>query len=1074
MCRLAWICLMNNETGYVTYYLSLQTVSRCPLAKSYLYLVQNIAYTYQQVQHSQKKIPRQQQLTEAQRAYLSDAIDELLKADIIEPIRPEDVKCVSPITLAQKVHVNQGLSPDELRHRVNEECITHGLPPSHHINGPIPNTPIPTNSPDMTYDPTQAQKWCICQNYGALNHVTQVFPMPQGDIRTKQRRLSGHRWIHGFDFASGFYAVTIPEALRPYLAYYVEGRGFHTQKRMPFGLTGAPTTFAYVIAEKLGDLLPKLNIELLVDDGGMAGDGFEEMMDRTRQFLVRVRESHLSLSAKKSKFFMTEVIFAGSQVGPDGVKPDATKLTAIVGWRQPPDLLNLSRFLGLAGYFRDLVKNYAKIAQPLSDLIRGAAIPKDCGKAAYRAALQAIKLANTWTPAHSVAFLGLKTALTSEPVLKAPRFDGTPFIVTTDGSKDGFGGMLAQRFTETHPGGKTVEKLHPIAYASKRTSTSEARYKPFLLEFATLKFALDKFDDIIWGFPVEIETDCQALRDVLLSPELNATHARWCDGVLAHQIVDVRHIPGRINLVGDGISRKDEGLPRIEGDGSSWSVIPDWEHMRGLQYDMFSVDVPSTMHSILHERFIKEPVFIEAVDALLGITGTSTERERSRAKHRAEGYFIEDGKLWRLGGATPTRTVSRRECVTKLEAIQLAREEHAKVHMGRDHIRTQLLDRIYSPLLDASISAAILECGRCKNFGSMHVHALLVLITRRRPFELLVGDYLSLPVGKGGFTKVGLYADVFARRLWAFKYKSATGKTTVDSMRHISQTFIAPETIMVDGGSHFDCNEVRDYCKTIGTKLHVVAAYSPWLNGLLEGSNGILLNALKRLCAPGLGEDDYDQMTIKDIPNNWPEHLDAAIKHLNDRILPSLKYSPNELLLRLVVNSRRTESPKDIELPTEQEVAIHLALVEQQRLDGYAATLDHAAKRKSVFDAKLQQHAPRNVVFEPKDLVQVHATQWVRTFASIKKLIPMWSVPYRVTARQLNSYTLETLNGLPLTGVYNSRRLRAFVPRKGTKLATEELVRFETFEGSEELYEDEDMGSVEVGTGLGVATRASL
>jgi hypothetical protein len=81
-----------------------------------------------------------------------------------------------------------------------------------------------------------------------------------------------------------------------------------------------------------------------------------------------------------------------------------------------------------------------------------------------------------------------------------------------------------------------------------------ARYKPFLLEFATLKFALDKFDDIIWGFPVEIETDCQALRDVLMSDNLNATHARWCDSVLAHQIIDVCHIPGHINLVGDGFS----------------------------------------------------------------------------------------------------------------------------------------------------------------------------------------------------------------------------------------------------------------------------------------------------------------------------------------------------------------------------------------------------------------------------------------------------------------------------------------------------------------------------------------
>jgi hypothetical protein len=185
------------------------------------------------------------------------------------------------------------------------------------------------------------------------------------------------------------------------------------------------------------------------------------------------------------------------------------------------------------------VKNYAKIAQPLTNLVHDAAVPKDCGKAAYRAALQGIKLANIWMPTHSVAFLGLKAVLTSEPVLTVPSFDSTPFIITTDGSKESFGGMLAQHFSETRPGGKIIQRLHPIAFASKHTSATEAHYKPFLLEFAALKFSLDKFNDIIWGFPVEIKTDCQALQDVLLSPELNTTHARWRDGVLAHQIVDV-------------------------------------------------------------------------------------------------------------------------------------------------------------------------------------------------------------------------------------------------------------------------------------------------------------------------------------------------------------------------------------------------------------------------------------------------------------------------------------------------------------------------------------------------------
>jgi hypothetical protein len=458
----------------------------------------------------------------------------------------------------------------------------------------------------------------------------------------------------------------------------------------------------------------------------------------------------------------------------------------------------------------------------------------------------------------------------------------------------------------------------------------------------------------------------------------------------------------------------------------------------------------------LRQRFKDEPVFVEVVDALLGLDNSASESDRKRAKHRAENYFIEDEKLWHLGGATPTQAVPCRECVTKSEATKLAAIEHIKLHMGRDLIRMQLLDRTYSPMLDASITSAIRSCGRCKNFGSMHIHALLAPITWCRPFKLLVGDYLSMPVGKGGFWKIGLFADVYSQRLFAFKSKAAAGKNTVDSLRRISQMFTAPETFMADGGKHFNCVEVKNYCESIGCKLHVVAAYSPWINGLLEGSNGILLNALKQLCAPGLGEDDYAAMETKDIPNNWPDHLNAGIKSLSDCILPALKYSPNELLLGLPVNVRRMDDPEVIEPPSTEEVAMHLALVEQQHLDGYSAIVEHAAKRKKIFDAKLLQCAPGNVVFKSGDLVQTHATQWVHTFAAIKKLIPMWSPPRRVVARKNNSYTLETLetlDGEPMDGMYNAQRLHIFKPREGTKLAFNELVR------ENEPDEDLDVGN---------------
>jgi hypothetical protein len=151
--------------------LSVSKVTAIPSATHKIHIPPNIEFP--------KKVPHQRPLTEPQRKYLSKTIDELLAADIIEPIRPKDVKCVSPLTLAQKPHEAAGLLLDELRYKVNMECLAHGLPSVGNIERPPP-APIPTAPP-------KPQTWHLCQNYAALNKVTHVFPMPQGDIRTKQQ-----------------------------------------------------------------------------------------------------------------------------------------------------------------------------------------------------------------------------------------------------------------------------------------------------------------------------------------------------------------------------------------------------------------------------------------------------------------------------------------------------------------------------------------------------------------------------------------------------------------------------------------------------------------------------------------------------------------------------------------------------------------------------------------------------------------------------------------------------------------------------------------------------------------------
>ncbi|KIK31589.1 hypothetical protein CY34DRAFT_103081 [Suillus luteus UH-Slu-Lm8-n1] len=78
------------------------------------------------------------------------------------------------------------------------------------------------------------------------------------------------------------------------------------------------------------------------------------------------------------------------------------------------------------------------------------------------------KLEPHWTPEHTKVFLDLKAAITSRPVLQVPRYDGSHFIVTTDGCIDGFAAVLSQKIRTLMPTGKWVEHAHPIGFASKK------------------------------------------------------------------------------------------------------------------------------------------------------------------------------------------------------------------------------------------------------------------------------------------------------------------------------------------------------------------------------------------------------------------------------------------------------------------------------------------------------------------------------------------------------------------------------------------------------------------------------
>jgi hypothetical protein len=142
----------------------------------------------------------------------------------------------------------------------------------------------------------------------------------------------------------------------------------------------------------------------------------------------------------------------------------------------------------------------------------------------------------------------------------------------------------------------------------------------------SLKFCFDKFTDILWGMPVEIKMDCQALWDVILSDKLNAMHAHWQDGVLVYNIVDVHHIPGITNIA-DGVSRQYEGTPKGFGDRSEWMVSPDIDTTIGVIQDLFQVEV-SFEAAKLREWFANKLLFLDVINALLELDHRMKLQER--------------------------------------------------------------------------------------------------------------------------------------------------------------------------------------------------------------------------------------------------------------------------------------------------------------------------------------------------------------------------------------------------------------------------------------------------------------
>jgi hypothetical protein len=256
---------------------------------------------------------------------------------------------------------------------------------------------------------------------------------------------------------------------------------------MSFGLMNAPAYFMYLMNKVFMEYLDKFVI-VFIDNILIFSKMMEEHEAHLRLVLEKLRSIQLYAKFSKCEFWLTEVAFLGHVISTGGVTVDPGKVKDLLNWMPLTTASEIQSFLGLAGYFRRFIKDFSKIAKPMTKLLEKNKSFK-------------------WTKECQSSFAELRECLTSAPVLVL--LDLTKkFDIYCDASCQGLGCVLMQE-------GQVV------CYVSRQLRKHEENYPTHDLELAAVVHALKIWRHYLIGHRCKIYSDHKSLKYIFTQNDLN-------------------------------------------------------------------------------------------------------------------------------------------------------------------------------------------------------------------------------------------------------------------------------------------------------------------------------------------------------------------------------------------------------------------------------------------------------------------------------------------------------------------------------------------------------------------------
>ncbi|PNY06838.1 retrotransposon-related protein [Trifolium pratense] len=333
--------------------------------------------------------------------------------------------------------------------------------------------------------------------------------------------LGGYVIYSKLDLQSVYHQMRMAEG-DEYKTAYKTHAGHFEYLVMPFGLTNAPASFQALMNRLFQSYLRKFVI-IFFDDILVYSSSLTDHVTHLSKVFQVLRDNRLFLRREKYSSATPRVEYLGHFIAKEGISTDPNKVQVVSFWPFPSSIKQLRGFLGLAGYYRRFVKDFGKIAKPLTDMLK-----KDVFH---------------WSTEATQTFTELNHALTSAPDLALPNFN-QPFILETDASGKGIGAVLMQN-------------KHPIAYISKALGPKQQAMSIYERELLAIVYATQKWSTYL-AYTCRhfiIKTDQKSIK-FMLEQSLNTPFQQvWMAKLMGYDF-EIHYKEGVNNNAADALSRK--------------------------------------------------------------------------------------------------------------------------------------------------------------------------------------------------------------------------------------------------------------------------------------------------------------------------------------------------------------------------------------------------------------------------------------------------------------------------------------------------------------------------------------